>query len=101
MQAIIRFSLNNDVGSPLRNRLEGILVAAGFARGQNTATYRHEHIEPPQMSTTLRDFWAAVAAHQAGGRVDHFWMYTDRGFLDDMFGGAPNAGDAADNEDVD
>ncbi|WP_158635601.1 hypothetical protein [Gemmobacter aquaticus] len=53
------------------------------------------------MSTTLRDFWAAVAAHQAGGRVDHFWMYTDRGFLDDMFGGAPNAGDAADNEDVD
>jgi hypothetical protein len=89
MQVIIRFSLDGDAGSPLRNRLQTILVNAGFIRGQNTATYRHPHIDVQPISDTLRDFWAAVATHAGPGRVDHFWMYSDRGFLDDMFGGAP------------
>ena len=84
MQVIIRFSLDNDVNSALRNALRGILLGAGFTDGENTATYRHAHIEPAQMSDVLRDYWHRAATHGGNGRVDHFWMYTDRGFLDEM-----------------
>jgi hypothetical protein len=99
MQAIIRFSIDGEKNSALRNKLAGVLEGAGFSRGGNTATYRHAHIEPAGIQAALNGFWGAAAAHKGNGKVDHFWMYADRGFLDDMFGDAPNADEVANDED--
>lgn len=101
MQAIIRFSLDGEKNGALRNKLAGVLQGAGFTRNGNTATYRHAHIEPAGIQAALNSFWNAAATHKGNGKVDHFWMYTDRGFLDDMFGGAPNAGGGADDGEAD
>ena len=87
MQVIVRFSIDGEKNSALRNKLAKVLEGAGFNRSANTATYRHTHIEPAGLQAALNDFWHAAATHKGNGKVDHFWMYTDRHFLDDLFGG--------------
>lgn len=92
MQAIIRFSIDGEKNGALRNKLKGRLEQAGFVHAGNTATYRHNNIDPAGLSTALSDFWATASGHKGNGKVDHFWMYTDRGFLDDMFPGGAEGG---------
>lgn len=86
MQVIIRFSVDGEKNGSLRNKLAGILTQAGFQRSGNTATYRHDHIEPTGIAAALEKFWSGAAKHKGNGRIDHFWMYSDRGFLDDIVG---------------
>lgn len=85
MQAIIRFSIDGEKNGALRNKLKAGLEQAGFVHAGNTATYRHNNIDPNQLSTALGAFWGAASGHKGNGKVDHFWMYADRGFLDDLF----------------
>lgn len=84
MRAIVRFSVDNEKNSALRNKLAGVLTAAGFVRNQNTATYEHQHIDASGLSGVHASFWTKAAAHRGTGRVDHFWMYSDRTDLDDI-----------------
>jgi len=80
MRVIIRFSLNKDVGSPLRNTLKPILEAQGIMwTNKMTGTYEG-YDSPKKIRLALARFWKAVADAQAVGkvRIDHFWMYTDR-----------------------
>lgn len=84
MRAIIRFSLDGDQGSALRNPLCYRLEQMGFQRAGNTATYENPHIGTLELAQTLDGFWTLVNQHQGPGRVDHFWMYTDRSDVDDL-----------------
>jgi hypothetical protein len=77
MRAILRFSIDNERTSALRNALAKILVSAGFVLSGKTATYEHANISEADMAKALNDFWARAANHGGSGTVDHFWMYTD------------------------
>jgi hypothetical protein len=76
MRTIIRFSLNNDPGSGLRNALAGILEGAGLVRTIKTATYEGDLTED-EIRDALRKFWN-VADGYTPAYVDHFWMYADQ-----------------------
>lgn len=84
MRTILRFSVDNEANSALRNRLSGRLTAAGFVRNANTATYETQHITPAALATVLELFWNDAQNHAGPGRIDHFWMYSDRTQLDDI-----------------
>jgi hypothetical protein len=85
MRAIIRFSVDREKDSNLRNKLLARLRAAGFSLQRNTGTYEHPNINSYELSVVLEDFWRTAYNHQPAqpnkyghGRVDHFWMYCDR-----------------------
>jgi hypothetical protein len=84
MRAIIRFSVDYEINSALRNKLTPILETAGFQRGENTATYEHQNISQGNLGGALQNFWSTANAHGGPGRIDHFWMYSDRNPLDDL-----------------
>ena len=82
MRTIIRFSLDGDYGSALRNKLAPLLEAQGFVRGTKTATYEHGSIGASDLAQVLGDFWSTVAKHKGKGSLDHFWLYTDEEEID-------------------
>ncbi len=84
MRVIIRFSIDSDPGSSLRNKLAGHLDASGFTRSGRTATWEALHCSPRDLRRTLSEFWRRVNRHSGPGQVDHFWMYSDRSDLDDI-----------------
>lgn len=84
MRAILRFSIDNENNGHLRNNLANRLEQSGFVRNQNTATYEHQNITKQQLAAVLGDFWTRAHQHNGPGRVDHFWMYSDRTALDDI-----------------
>lgn len=84
MRAIIRFSVDGEANSALRNKLANWLIGKGFVRAGNTATYEHQHIAKADLAKVLGDFWRKANSHQGPGRLDHFWMYSDRTALDDI-----------------
>lgn len=84
MRAIIRFSVDGEANSALRNKLANWLTGKGFVRAGNTATYEHPHIAKADLAKVLGDFWRKANVHQGPGRLDHFWMYSDRTALDDI-----------------
>jgi len=86
MRAIIRFSVDGEKNSALRNQLVGQLEAAGFTRFGNTATWENNHISAQGLGNAVRDFWTNAATHNGPGRIDHYWMYCDRTEL----GSVPN-----------
>jgi len=93
VRVIIRFSVDNEPNSVLRNKLSGYLTRAGFVRNANTATYENQHIGKADIATVLGKFWRGASSHTGPGRVDHFWMYSDRTSLDDIHPPAPPAED--------
>ena len=84
MRAIIRFSIDRENNSALRNKLAPILEGTGFQRGENTATYEHQNISQQSLGAALNQFWTTANAHEGPGRIDHFWMYSDRNPLDEL-----------------
>ncbi len=84
MRTIVRFSVDNESNSALRNKLTNVLVRAGFDRGKNTATYEHIHIDQLALAKVLHEFWKRANSHPGTGRLDHFWMYSDRSDIDDL-----------------
>lgn len=82
MRVILRFSVDNEINGSLRNKLTRRLTKAGFALQKRTATYEHRTIDPDDMATVLETFWTTANNHRAiygkPGRIDHFWLYSDR-----------------------
>jgi hypothetical protein len=82
MRTIIRFSVDGERNSALRNKLTLRLENAGFVRQPNTATYEHHTIDESDLGRLLQDFWQCAYLHRTSGRgrgrVDHFWLYSDR-----------------------
>lgn len=78
MRVIVRFSVDGESNGALRNKLTGRLQRAGFVRAQNTATYENANINEGDLATSLAGFWRAANNHQGPGRLDHFWLYSDR-----------------------
>lgn len=78
MRVVIRFSLNGDSGSTLRNALKTILEDKGINwTGRTTATYEGDVAESA-IREALSSFWKRVANFRPPTKLDHFWMYTDR-----------------------
>jgi hypothetical protein len=75
VRAIVRFSLNHDHGSALRNVLNPVLVNAGLAR-ISTGTYEGDVAEAA-LRNALAQFWNAMSNHLGPAHLDHFWMYID------------------------
>lgn len=78
MRAIIRFSLDKDRGSALRNKLVPILEARGFRRRLRTASWEAANVTERNLRYLLRDFWRTCEEHTGEGKIDHFWMYSDK-----------------------
>ncbi len=79
MRAIIRFSLNADKSSTLRNQLRDILVEnSGFTKhGSQTATYENTDISESDFSAAMCAFWEQAANPPNGVTIDHVWAYCD------------------------
>jgi hypothetical protein len=78
MRVMIRFSVDNEPNSDLRKKLEMVLDDDGFVRERNTATYERADVNPSEIAEILEEFWSAAAVHVGPGRIDHFWLYSDR-----------------------
>ena len=81
MRAIIRFSLNGDENSSLRNRLRDVLKNKRFLAdpgGANTSTWQNHHISVPDYADVIARFWETVAKHSGPGKMDNFWAYCDQ-----------------------
>lgn len=76
MRVIIRFSLNNDAGSGLRNSLAPVLEGAGLVRSSKTATYEGD-LNEGEIQKILGKFWSIAHAYTPA-YIDHFWMYVDQ-----------------------
>jgi hypothetical protein len=78
MRVIIRFSINRDSGSKMRNSLKPILEKHGIMwTGAKTGTYEGQDIEEADIQRALRQFW--IKAQRLGtAHLDHFWMYADK-----------------------
>ncbi|MGO9605414.1 MAG: hypothetical protein ACLQAT_18835 [Candidatus Binataceae bacterium] len=78
MRAIIRFSVDNETNGALNNKLNKVLTDANFAKAQNTATYERIGLQALGLGQMLEKFWSTAHGHEGPGRLDHFWMYSDR-----------------------
>jgi hypothetical protein len=79
MRVIIRFSLNNDQGSALRNILFPVLENGGIMwTGANTGTYEGDDIDEADLRNVLALFWNTLAGYMGNAHLDHFWMYVDK-----------------------
>jgi hypothetical protein len=86
MWAIIRFSVNNENNSALRNKLRDALKTH-IRLKENTGTYRtwrKRGITEKEMALVLKRFWSAASSHQGPGYLDHFWMYTEQQSISDL-----------------
>lgn len=78
MRVVIRFSINREKTGKLRNELFAILKSHGINwTGKSTGTYEG-YVKAGNLETAMSQFWNAVSNHAGKGRIDHFWMYTDR-----------------------
>jgi len=83
MRVIIRFSVNGETDSKLRNKLNSKLAANGITLQRATGTYenRSNSVDEHMLATALADFWVEANLHRqhnvGPGTIDHFWMYID------------------------
>ena len=77
MKASIRFSVDNENNSALRNKLTKIIEDAGLIK-IGTSKYSTQNISETDLSTMLNDFWQTAANHQGPGKLDHVWFDSDR-----------------------
>jgi hypothetical protein len=82
MRAIIRFSIDNENNSALRNKLQAVLRKHGFSNKKSTATYsgKGPKNDAKKLADALHAFWMKLYNHPAHGpgKLDHFWMYVER-----------------------
>ncbi len=78
MRVIIRFSIDNEKDGALRNKLATKLRAAKFGLLKHTATWSNTTISEHRLALTLSAFWRTADGHSGPGRLDHFWLYSDR-----------------------
>lgn len=76
---LIRFSLDADKKSELRNKLAKILVDGyGFVKhGKKTATYEHSDITKAKLKVVMGKFWKQAVKPTNAADIDHVWMYCD------------------------
>jgi len=78
MRSIIRFSVNGEKKSKLRNKLNTILINAGYKLNPHvTATYEHGAIDEKELASAIGDFWKAASNPPNDANIDHVWMYSD------------------------
>ncbi|WP_422031157.1 hypothetical protein [Reyranella sp.] len=78
MRVIIRFSVDGEKNSVLRNKLVKSLTDVGFVRGKKTATFEHSTISAGNLGVALQDFYRLAQTHKGPGTLDHFWLYSDQ-----------------------
>jgi hypothetical protein len=76
-RVIVRFSLNNDAGSRVRNAVAPLLEQAGI---ENTATgtWEAEAATPADVARQLGAVMAMFANVAPPTALDHAWIYVDR-----------------------
>jgi len=78
VRAIIRFSVDNEKNSALRNQLAAVLTRHGFSLNPHvTATWENASIDEPKLATAMLEFWTAAQHPPNGAFIDHVWMYAD------------------------
>lgn len=82
-RAIIRFSLNDDRGSVIRNSLAGMLEAHGFRRRSTGTWEAAEEADLPEsdVATVLRllaDQLSSGSEQNPDAHLDHLWVYVDQ-----------------------
>lgn len=78
MRAIIRFSVDGEQNSALRNKLAAALENGGFVLNPRvTATYENDDIEEHALGSVMLDFWHEANNPPNNARLDHVWMYAD------------------------
>jgi hypothetical protein len=77
MRTIIRFSIDAEHNSKLRNQLGKILDDNGLALKSTTGTYEGKP-SAKKLARGLKDFWDKADSYKGSGSVDHFWMYSDK-----------------------
>lgn len=83
---IIRFSIDGDNGSKVRNKLATVLGGAGFAQfGGNTGSWRNESINQndackkmAEVLMILSDPSSNVTNVDASTLMDHIWIYIEQ-----------------------
>lgn len=79
-RVIVRFSLNADQGSVVRNIIANILANNGIVNTA-TGTWESSAMLEPQAATTLGQVMTQLAnapALNMGAQLDHLWIYVDR-----------------------
>lgn len=72
MRAIVRFSLNADKRSVLRNQLAAILRGYGFVKHvSKTATYEHADISNSKLKVVMGKFWKQAVKPTNAADIDH------------------------------
>jgi hypothetical protein len=77
-RVIVRFSLNNDQKSTVRNEIQAILSSAGIVN-TGTGTWEAAAADETKVASQLSELLARLAS--AGGQgvgLDHVWIYIDR-----------------------
>ena len=78
MRSIIRFSVDGEKNSALRNQLAKILTDAGYVLNPHvTATWEAAAISPEAVARTMEAFWNKASQPPPGVSIDHVWMYAD------------------------
>jgi hypothetical protein len=83
-RVIIRFSLDNDTKSTVRNAIEGALRECGIVRS-TTGTWESRFADPVECAQSigkLLDHLAnpsGVSGVSPDFMLDHLWIYVDRG----------------------
>ena len=78
MRSIIRFSVDGETNSALRNKLAKVLTEAGYSLDPHvTATYEAGNISPVDLAKTVQLFWTTAGDPPDGVAIDHVWMYAD------------------------
>ena len=88
MRVIIRFSLNRDKNSKMRNDLKAILqdhgiMWTGGGGLAKTATYEGTGLSEKRVQSAVLRFWGRVQS-LGSAHIDHFWMYADVEPIDKM-----------------
>ncbi len=80
-RVILRFSLNGDTGSKVRNALEPKLTSVGITNESKTGTWESTTCLPDPATKTLYEVLQILSAPDeivTGCRLDHFWLYIDQ-----------------------
>lgn len=78
MRAIVRFSVDGENDTPLRNQLRAVFMSAGFVLNQNvTGTYEHPMISGHQLAQTMLHFWQMAMHAPNAAHIEHIWIYCD------------------------
>jgi hypothetical protein len=81
-RVIVRFSLNSDTSSSLRNQVTSLLEQFGVQKhGEKTSTWESESMLPTDCSLCIAEVLSAIALKTEDPQwsviLDHVWIYID------------------------